>query len=141
MKITVYSITPNDDYETPLARVFGSEHECLEFIFDRLEIDREDRDHLIKLYFSDYELFQDALNEFKQHDHDSYSIDTHCVELTSPIDDLAALRPYFHAISLHNDILTNDEEHDHAWNLACGVDAIDRQLNGDVPDSYLEEVK
>lgn len=80
MKIMVYSVTPNDDYETPFARVFGSVDGCLEFIFDRLDIGAEDRKELLRL-FDEGENLEEALTKFKENDYDTYSLNSHSVEI------------------------------------------------------------
>jgi hypothetical protein len=53
---------------------------------------------------------------------------------------IAQLRAHTHALSLHFDILTNEETSDHAWNLACAIDELDRELSADnsIVDSYVD---
>jgi hypothetical protein len=52
---------------------------------------------------------------------------------------LARVRVHFHAISLHADILSTGEFTDHAWELACAIDELDRELSGETTDVYLDD--
>lgn len=83
MKLSVYTVTYNDDYATPFCEVYLSERDAVEAVADHLDIYGEDREEMLASYSSGLGRYEELLEKHKNED-DSFVIQYH--ELEVPLE-------------------------------------------------------